>query len=245
MLISVSNQQEEWTGKMKYYNNSSKPLRPAIAMIELIFALVVMGITLLSVPNLIHVATQSSFVSLQQEAIATAAAHMNLIMTKAWDENNVNEPIILTVTNGTPSLSTRPGARIRSFFLSTGGTLPASTIGVDLNDTFDDIDDANGTSMTLRNYSVTNVTSGDLIDVNITITASVRYIEDSTDATNDYNNSRSIQFNMDINGTPTTNIKFITNELTTQNTATELEKKISLDAFSCNIGGYKLEKKPL
>jgi len=44
--------------------------RKAIAMIELIFAIVVMGIVMLSAPMLVNKATQSSYVALQQESIA-------------------------------------------------------------------------------------------------------------------------------------------------------------------------------
>ncbi len=44
--------------------------RPAIAMIELIFAIVIIGIVLMSVPQLISTAAKSGYVTIQQEAIS-------------------------------------------------------------------------------------------------------------------------------------------------------------------------------
>jgi len=72
---------------MQYYFLNTQ--RKAIAMIELIFAIVIMGIVLLGIPNLVNVSTSSGFTSLQQEAIATASSQINLIMTKNWDEDLV------------------------------------------------------------------------------------------------------------------------------------------------------------
>ena len=73
--------------------------RKAIAMIELIFAIVIVGIALLSVPNLIYRATESGYTAMQQEAIAAAASDISLILTKRWDEANTDPrlpAIILT-----------------------------------------------------------------------------------------------------------------------------------------------------
>ena len=56
--------------------------RKAIAMIELIFAIVVIAIVLMSAPTLINQSIKSSFVGFQQESINTVATHLNLILTK-------------------------------------------------------------------------------------------------------------------------------------------------------------------
>ena len=68
-----------------------KTLRPAIAMIELIFALVIMAIVLMSAPMLISTATKSGYVAIQQEAINAAASQVNMIMGYHWDENSADE----------------------------------------------------------------------------------------------------------------------------------------------------------
>ncbi len=226
--------------------------RKAIAMIELIFAIVIMGIVLMSVPNLISVATKSGFVSMQQEAIAVASSQMSLILTKHWDENNVIDPAtgigstaILVVSNGTASLNSRNGARNRTFILPSGGTANATSIGAEAND-FDDIDDFTGTSMTLRNFSDTQVTAGDIIDTNITIATVVTYTDDNTSTASDYNISNTIQYNFSpVAATATSNIKAITITLTTDNPAEELEKNIKLNAFTANIGSYSTERRVL
>jgi len=77
-----------------------KTTRHAIAMIELIFSIVVMGLVMLSAPMLINKATQSSYVALQQESVAALATQLNTIMTTQWDENDTNatrgEPVLRT-----------------------------------------------------------------------------------------------------------------------------------------------------
>ena len=82
--------------------------RKAIAKIELIFAIVIVGIALLSVPNLIYRATESGYTAMQQEAIAAAASDISLILTKRWDEANTDPrlpAIILTTDSGTTGLT--------------------------------------------------------------------------------------------------------------------------------------------
>jgi type II secretory pathway pseudopilin PulG len=93
-------------------------LRPAIAMIELIFAIVIMGIVLMSVPNLIRTTEKSGYVTIQQEAINEVSTHLNVVLSYHWDENdtydtddtdendtNKSYPSpILRVTNGDPGL---------------------------------------------------------------------------------------------------------------------------------------------
>ena len=74
--------------------------RKAIAMIELIFAIVIMGIALMSAPTLISVSSKSTYTALQQESITAAVSQINMIMTGAWDEMDTNSTI------GEPVLST-------------------------------------------------------------------------------------------------------------------------------------------
>jgi hypothetical protein len=225
--------------------------RKAIAMIELIFAIVVMGIVLLSIPNLISISTSSGFVSLQQEAIATSASHINLIMTKHWDENNTIDGPILETNSTIAGLPTaqRGGRVMRAIVNPAASTLfatPPTKLGPDTNDTFDDMDDAHGSTMTLRDFNATSISSGDMLDTNITINTSVVYVSDALSAPQTYNGSSTITFNITSATMPTTtNIKYITTRLTTNNAATELQKNISLNAFSCNIGTYEPAEKDL
>lgn len=217
--------------------------RKAIAMIELIFAIVIMGFTLLSVPNLMKVATDSSFTSLQQESIASAASHISMILTKHWDENNVAEATILRVTNGADSLTERDGRQERSRINSASVELNATAIGQE-GGIFNDMDDAHDSRMSLRNYADTTVTAGDIIDQKITILTTVAYMDDDNGGTVVYDTSSAIQYDFDPAATQagSSHIKMISTELTTTQEADEFkDKKIILRAFSCNIGGQVLK----
>ncbi len=232
--------------KKREMMNPQVPRRKAIAMIELIFALVVMGITLLSVPNLIFQATQSGYTTIQQEAIAASAADLSLILSREWDEIGTNDSTgspILDTGSSTTSLQSRPGARSRTFETGVGGGhLSASAIGSDAGD-LDDIDDSNGTSGVLTLIDGTK----DLIDVNISVATTVKYITDAA-SSGDWNNSTTIRYNFPPTGTPggSTNIKEVDITLTSSNTAAELsDKVIKFKAFSANIGSYKLERRVL
>jgi len=227
--------------------NKKVKSRKAIAMIELIFAIVIIGITLLSVPNLIYQASESGYTTIQQESIAAVASDLSLILSREWDEVGTGDEFhtpILTTTNGVTTLSSRPGARSRSFFTGIGGSFPASSIGHDAND-FDDIDDVDG----VTDGKVTLIDGGrDLIDINIIIATDVDYILDATTPTGDWNTTAPT-FNFPstaLTGVTTSNIKKITITLTTTSSAVELaDKKIVFNAFSSNIGSYKLERREL
>jgi len=74
--------------------------RPAIAMVELIFSITIMGIVMLSAPLLIDRSSQSTYVALQQESIAAAATQINMIMATEWDSADTNSSL------GAPVLQT-------------------------------------------------------------------------------------------------------------------------------------------
>ena len=174
-----------------------KKIRPAIAMIELIFAITIMGIVLMSAPRLMQVAVNSGYVATQQESIAEAATKVNMLLGYSWDEriaDDSNMSTILTVTAGDTSLNNTPNMRrmgtppisYRAFVDTNGTTLPASAIALDagelVENDFDDIDDFNGTVTNL-----TDLTAGgadvDYIDKNITLTTAISYSDDNVSGT--------------------------------------------------------------
>ena len=213
--------------------------RPALAMIELIFAIVIMGLVLMSAPNLISTATKSGYVAIQQEAINEAASQVNMIMGYHWDENSADERFIdplLKVTSGNsdldeiPTTSRRKGTPLesyRSFARSDGMTLNASSLGSDTNDNGinDDIDDFATQS---RLVNIENAMADYIEKETIKISTTITYGQDSLPFTP---------------AGGTTNVKTITTTLTSTSGLKELDKTIVLKAFSCNIGGYKLEEK--
>lgn len=229
----------------------TKTLRPAIAMIELIFALVIMGIVMMSAPMLISTATQSTFVALQQEGVNEAASRMNMIMGYQWDENNTNTLYIapiLTVNAGAGDLARilttarrigTPAQSSRTFILTDTNTtlLNASVLQSDGGD-LDDIDDFGGTTLNLVQATVT-----DYLEQQISIATGISYMDDTV--VGGYSQA-AINFAPFVplpNPTDTSNIKFIQVTLTSTSGTAELAKNIILNAFSCNIGGYVLEER--
>ena len=64
-------------------------MRRAFTMIELIFAIVVIGVTLLTVPMMIETNNKALERNLAQEAIFLAAALLSVESTNAWDANSI------------------------------------------------------------------------------------------------------------------------------------------------------------
>ncbi len=228
-------------------------------MIELIFALVIMGIVLLSAPMLIQQSVKSGYVTLQQEAIAAASSHAGILVGKHWDEGDANNttgvaPIITLNTQEPNSPFTFGGIIDVNTSSRTSAiadnNISASPIGTDGNETtpdlYDDIDDYNNKdlNLTIFNGEATTADVGEYVDQNITIKTVITFANDRNRTDSDFNNSvvdvNNIYLNRDLGGVES-NIKFIHINLTTQNTTIpELEKNITLDTFSCNLGTYTL-----
>jgi len=242
-------------------------MRAGIAMIELIFAIVIMGIVLMSAPMLISTATKSGYVALQQESIAAASSEIGMILTLHWDGEAVGQDMtapILTTTGdsglneildgaGNPTIGTRagtPASSQRSFLTSLGGRRDATVtadFGTAAGADREDIDDYSGVSSVLTAVSSANMGEGDYIDQNITILTTVSYIND-TPTGGSYSGSSSTltlnnPFNRGAGAGTTSSIKLVNIKLTTNNTSPELEKTIILNAFTCNIGTYELNER--
>jgi len=216
-------------------------LRPAVAMIELIFAIVIMGIVLMSAPMLISTASSSVSVALQQEGINEAASRVNIILTYPWDQNDINDsciPPVLHVTSGDSELDEVSGTGRRigvplstnsRTFKCANTELNASAIGKE-GTLINDIDDFN------QAVSLVNIETAiyDYIEKNtVNIATGITYISDSTN----YNSSSTTY--VPSAGSSTTNIKQIAVTLTSTSSTSELSKTITLNAFSCNIGGLE------
>jgi len=225
-------------------------MRTALAMIELIFALVVMGIVMMSAPQLISTASQSTAVGLQQEGINEAASRLNMILTYAWDENDTNEsciPPVLKVSHGDSELdevnttARRIGVDKNSSshtFVCEGKRFDASTLGPDGD--LDDIDDFIGTIHLTTDSSGSGGT--DYIEqTTVDIDTNVSYLSDTADYT-PTSSDRTFTY-VPSTGAATSNIKQITVTLTSSSGVSELNKTIVLKAFSSNVGGFKYESR--
>ena len=235
-------------------------LRPGIAMIELIFALVIMAIALMSAPMLISTATKSGFVAVQQEGINEAAARVSMVMGYHWDENDANESYLDPILGVSASADTglkeynSTGRRIgtplvsQRSFIRSDGTKPnaSTTLKLETSDLgiTDDIDDFNGTSY-LVPIEIARINYVEKTTINIS--TEVSNISDSP-GSGSYANagvSGNLVFSPNLSSTvtPTRNIKKILVTLTSTSGVTELDKEIVLKAFSCNIGAYDLKER--
>jgi type II secretory pathway pseudopilin PulG len=220
-------------------------LRPAIAMIELIFAIVVIGITLLSAPLIIGQSVQSINTSLQQESIAAAGSQISLILSYAWDENDTTD----IAGNGILRVVSPPSDPVFSFGIrdvnytraynaaGTGFENASAVLGAENND-MDDIDDFNGLTQELALYSSESVNisnnEGEYLDQKIQMKNQVFY---GTDVFNPTVAQLRVRFNNPFRSIITpSNIKLVSVTLTTQSPGAEQSKMISLSAFACNIG---------
>ncbi len=65
-------------------------IRAAFTMIELIFAIVIISLTALSLPMMMQVSQNSAENSVTQESIYAAASIMLEVLSHPWDENSLN-----------------------------------------------------------------------------------------------------------------------------------------------------------
>jgi len=211
-------------------------VKKAFTLIELVVAIVVIGIAMMSVPLLLSQSSKSNEFSIDQEAILAATTKMGNILTYPWNETNSSEILqVFDVTNGDSELNrttTDKNRRIghfkekyrRKFYDNI--TEANSTLGHDKGDEFDDIDDFNG-----EHFSVQNGETGDYLK-ELNLSVGVYYISDSANYS-----QNSLNFPLSTSSTlPTTNIKMIEVNVTDKdhNLITKLK------AFSANIGSYEL-----
>jgi hypothetical protein len=230
--------------------------RKAIAMIELIFAIVIMGIVLMSAPTMISQASMGSMSAVQQEAIAAGATEISMIMTRAWDENDTNEsdyaPILVVDENITAlnEDSNNSGKRVgtprfssRSFVTAEGRRLDASSLGVDSDDSgdYDDIDDFDKNTTSLVTSESTTTEEGDYIDVSLSMEIDITYNNSPNITYTDTNISFDAPFST--TSTDTTNIKAISVHISSGSNGDTLDTNITLKSFMCNIGTFELQRR--
>lgn len=223
-------------------------------MIELVFAIVIMGFVMMSAPMLISQATQSSIILMQQEAIPAAGTQMVLVLTRHWDERNtgLNSPVLTTLTTeealigdlnrgrraGTPPLSKR------SIIGDIDQEINASSLGSDINETSeahrDDIDDFNG----VINYISGSSSTDDYKDSSLKLQTTVNYASDAPTSSSGYN-SQTLTLSDPFTTSSTSgtsNIKHIAVRISSEQNGT-LDTNIVLHAFSCNIGTFTIDRR--
>jgi len=218
-------------------------MRKAVSLIELVFAIVIMGIAAMSFPLILTQTSSNNEMALQQEAILNAKAYAGTILSYPWDGNSVSATdgrVMVLDTTGTLADNefdvgvdnTRVGHIVgigrRAVLIDDNTGLPvqpASSGG---------IDDFDGDARALP-LAATVATDLDYI-LNFSLAAAVNYVSDNAN----YGGAAINNFNFqtgDAGGT--TNIKMIQVSATNAagNTIT------SLRAYSSNIGDYVLLEK--
>ncbi len=207
-------------------------MKKAFSLIEVVFAIVIVAISLMSVPMLLKQSSKANENSIIQESILAASTQMGNILSYAWDgaSYDANNTIlrVLDVTAGDNELA-------RDMFSLDKNYRKDCVIGDKRRRFFDTatytkvypkgggISQFNGTSTT-----ITGKGAYDYKDSSISMNSKVFYISDSADYS-----KKNITFTVStIPVANSTNIKMI--ELNT--TSPLLGKSFILRTYSCNIG---------
>lgn len=204
-------------------------MRKASSMIELVIAIVVMGIAVMTLPLMLEQTQKGNSFAMQQEAILVARTQIGDILTYPWDENSIQDGVVgvLDVTSsafGRYSEQRRVGHvrqdKRRKFF--TNSTQATTTLGQE-GSNYNDIDDfSSGSSKELVILNE-DTASGLGYKFDLKLNTTVSYV--------DYNDSG---LNTSNSPLASTNVKMI--ELSIKDT-NDIMTPFKLRAYSTNIGG--------
>jgi prepilin-type N-terminal cleavage/methylation domain-containing protein len=209
-------------------------LKKAFSLIEVVFAIIIVAISLMSVPMLLKQSSKSDEASIIQESVLASSTKMGNILSFPWDSasyDTTNKVLrVLDVSNSGDSELARDTTSLNSNYRK--GHIVADK----RRRFFDSVTNPTASTTTMDNISyfhnktATIGGSGayDYKDSGITMASKVFYINDNTN----YSNKN---INFTVRTTPivnSTNIKMI--ELTT--TSPLLGRSFVLRTFSCNIG---------
>jgi len=219
-----------------------------MSMIELVFAIVIIGIAVMSLPLILTQVQNSNSFALRQEVILSIKTKLSYILAYQWDQNTYDATAdierVLTIpasadtaTDFNTSTTRRKGHVLadgrRRLWDDLNTSTPKANFGT--AGLPSDIDDFNGKD---ENKTITALDDF-IFDLNLS--TSVNYIKDTLQAGN-YATSNAITFTFNPENNTTnnsTNIKMIK----VSATANGIENPISMYAFSSNIGQSKVAKK--
>lgn len=218
-------------------------MRRAASMLELIVAIIVMGIAVMTLPLLLSQTQSNNAYTMQQEIILAARTKLGDTLTYRWDENSLqNDTIGVLMTNGDSELNVTSdgirrighvkGNKRRKFFASLNAATPPLNLGPD-GGVLNDIDDFNNPTPTALVLS-TQTTNLDYHFQDFNLTTTVAYVSD--DANYSANNINFV-FGTVASAT-STNIKMLTLSIAGADTT-----PFTLRTYSCNIGESELLRK--
>ena len=218
-------------------------MRKAASMLELIIAIVVMGIAVMTLPVLLLKTQSNNEYALQQEVILAARTKMGDTLTYRWDENSlINDKIFVLMTDGDSDLNISApgsirrighvtGSKRRKFSNDINSSTPVANLGPDGGD-LDDIDDFNGKVNNLEIGSQVTTLDYHFTDFNLTTT--VVYVSDDANYS-----AQNLNFTFDTNAsTTTTSLKMLTLKVKGPNNT-----PFTIRSYSCNIGESELLRK--
>lgn len=153
-------------------------MRKGLSLIELILSMVIIGIVFTVIPRLVMAMNQGTKTTVQEEAMYNALTRIGEIINLPWDQNNTQNPQILSVTNGNSAYDCNATSRYRIGGFVGGrncigsGSYAAQTIGSDSGDA-NDIDDFADSNLTAEKNC-----SGGVVKGLYTIATSVSYMSD-------------------------------------------------------------------
>ncbi len=224
--------------------------REGFSLIELVLAIVIIAISLMSIPLMLQQSGKSDSFALVQESILATRTKMGNILSFKWDENSTENTgamsVIraLDVTHGAVDLN-RSGSSVRRrghvftnlrrrmFDTPTYPLYEINTLDKD------DVDDFHGEDINISNTVGMTMGSLDYLDVNLNLNTQVSYLDINT---TDYDNTTlDVTFDVTqkfaLSSNKSTNIKMIELRATASGGR---DQTFLFRAFTCNIGQARL-----
>ncbi|OQX74231.1 MAG: hypothetical protein B6D59_03165 [Campylobacteraceae bacterium 4484_4] len=234
--------------------------RAAFSLIELVLAIVVIAISVMTIPLMLQQSAKNDQFTALQESIFAARTKLGNILTFKWDQNSIEEGEIIRVldVNAGDSeldriLTVQDGNRRighllvdkRRRFKDKNTTLaerfPTSAIDKDVDGNPDDIDDFQDEEAVIGFVGTGTPTNQgfDYLDKDLNITTKLYYLPDTADYNaTDINFTFDVANKKDLTNPNSTNIKMI--ELTVTSSLNN-NRPFVFRSFSSNIGQSMLE----
>ncbi len=228
-------------------------------MIELIFALVIMGIVFVSLPLILIRNAESLEDNLIQESIFLTSSKITQIMGLQWDNNSSESGVGTLAASDVVDVAVGAAALNRNFsdfrvghfqqdkhrrMTPVGNPRSATAVGGDADDVgvFDDVDDFHGQTNAALVQSTSTLTSGAGYKKAYRTDINVSYVNDGAGGT--FFNGNAVQ-NFAFTTAPaggTTNLKMIEVSVE-QNNSVGWETTLLLRAYVANIGETDYHKR--
>ncbi len=223
-------------------------MKKAVSLIELIIAIVIMGITVTALPSILTQADNSNIFALRQDAILAAKTKLKGVMSHEWDSTTF-DPIdvksyIVTTNSTNAQLISRAGlvplSGRRSYDPSGAGVRVATAIpSSPPTGTFQSINDFNAEtsgvaqSVIMSDGNLNDAKNLDYIFKNMQLVTNVSYINDNG---LDFSGNTAV-FNFSPNAETTGSLATTSNiKRVAVNVGIDADQAVSLQSFVFNLG---------